>query len=888
MKLLHRCLAIGAVAAVLSSCSQEAPFGTSGGEGRIVLNLSALNDVKSAIPQVRAEGEDIANIPIVTPPVEEFQIRLTKVESGEQTTFSTVKDFVDKADFPVGKYEIEAFYGTENSQGFVEGKDEGYENAFYYGVTTDITVVENTTTDVELHASLANAIVDIEYSDAFKMYFSKWSTTLQTGGNSPLVLGMNGGRSYVIPGDMSITIDAWQQNGIETQLTPTSFPVEAQHQYQMRYNVFNNEVGDAMLEISFDKNLEVDPVIVDLSKVLGNVPAPTISTIGFEPDEGFQTLEGTSFDGEVKFNVVARGAIKNAFLRIDSETFQPSFLEDGMIDLCAADDVKKGEMQEQGINAIGFFGKNRGEMAQLDLTNLCKALPSGRHNLSLQVVDSISQSCDPIGLTISTVPVDILITPGTSDFKDGKAEFTISYNGLEPTVDGPFTFETKEGFNQKPCRVTNVTRVPNTRASSEFPSYDYVFEIEAPIVDKDAFPLYVYFNGGIREELTTEIPYTYCDYEVDLDATATQLQIRLEKGNFTQSQYERLFNKLHVTVDNKRYAQKDVKRDITTGIITIPGITSGSDLRVKTTLVSNENTQDFTTDQQIQSEVAQQVPNGDFEDLVETINTTIQQGGKWTITNTPTASKHTTTLSMVIKEPTGWSTSNSITCDLNASNLNSWYVIPSVYNTTLSWISHQPDAKVMGIGQSAYNSTANEYQNLIAPSGVNAMVIRNVAWDINGEDIPDTKQTGDGEHSNYFGNNQPKIANRSAGRLYLGSESKEGVPFASRPTALNGKFKYVRDANDPDEMGVITVQLMSGSEVIGSGEIELNAGDNYADFKIPIQYVSDIFGKKATDLKINITSSNRTQDIKTTNYCNKDECCSRGAALYVDALSFDY
>lgn len=243
---------------------------------------------------------------------------------------------------------------------------------------------------------------------------------------------------------------------------------------------------------------------------------------------------------------------------------------------------------------------------------------------------------------------------------------------------------------------------------------------------------------------------------------------------------------------------------------------------------------------------------------------------------------------MIVKEPTGWKSTNVETCNLSEGLLNSWYKVPSVYNTTLSWKSHQPTVKIMGIGQTGYDSTADVYNNLVSYTQSNAMVIRNVAWDNNGVGIDYKSQTGNTSYSNYYCSNQPSsIANRTAGRLYLGTSAGEGVSFATRPTALKGYYKYVRDYNDQQEKGVVTVQVLAGSEVMASGQIELGPQENYTEFSIPLT-CNYAFNKKATSLKISISSSNRTSDIKTTNYCNKDECCSRGAMLTVDALSFEY
>ncbi|MDE5849444.1 MAG: PCMD domain-containing protein, partial [Muribaculaceae bacterium] len=328
-------------------------------------------------------------------------------------------------------------------------------------------------------------------------------------------------------------------------------------------------------------------------------------------------------------------------------------------------------------------------------------------------------------------------------------------------------------------------------------------------------------------------------------------------------------------------------RDASNGIITLSGLTPATDYSITSSITGTDKNSVWNNNGNIITETESPVPNGDFEDLKETINTTINQGGLWTITTI--GKTHQTTLLMNIKEPQGWVSSNSLTCNLNANNKNSWYLIPSVYNTSLSWKSHQPEAKGLGIGQSPYDSTADIYKDLKSQSKDNAMIIRNVAWDFNGPSIADKKQTGNTDFSNYFCSNKPSsIANRTAGYMYLGTATEQGANFASRPTKLKGFYKYENDSLDKEEKGKITVEILNGDKLLGSGQIELGANNDYTEFTIPIKYSLSMFQPKATKLKIYITSSNKTSDIKTTDYCNKDECCSRGAVLTVDNLTFEY
>ncbi|MDD2951880.1 MAG: DUF4493 domain-containing protein [Parabacteroides sp.] len=304
----------------------------------------------------------------------------------------------------------------------------------------------------------------------------------------------------------------------------------------------------------------------------------------------------------------------------------------------------------------------------------------------------------------------------------------------------------------------------------------------------------------------------------------------------------------------------------------------------------------YSNSLQVMTESAFPVPNGDFEELKETVNISgMNQGGRWRAT--ALGSYYQNTCNFTINEPSNWASVNVKTCNTNSSNRNSWFVIPSTYNTTLSWTGIVPSYGIWGGGGS---ETPGVYQNLSAQNKANAMVIRNVAWDANGTSpSDDSKTTGS---SGYYNRNVPTIANRSAGKLFLGSYSyvngiesyNEGVGFESRPLILKGYYKYVQDGNDNSETGIVTISLLNGNTIIGTASKALTSVSDYTEFEVPIVY-SD-YSLKATRLSIMITSSNHasynqseeTSSIKTTNYNGRYESASRGAMLTIDNLTFSY
>lgn len=270
------------------------------------------------------------------------------------------------------------------------------------------------------------------------------------------------------------------------------------------------------------------------------------------------------------------------------------------------------------------------------------------------------------------------------------------------------------------------------------------------------------------------------------------------------------------------------------------------------------------------TEGAEPVPNGDFEDLVQTISVTeLLMGGKYKVS----PSTYTPWCSFTVSEPKGWNSINNKTCNTNAQTPNTWFVIPSTYSTNITSTAHCPR-----IGVSSREITPTVYDGLTAHSNKYAVVIRNVAWDANGTN-PST--SGGAFNTKYYCTNIPSIANRSAGQLNLNTS------YATRPTSLKGYFKYTRDGQDASEMATVTVKLLNGSTEIGKGTLELGAESSYVAFQVPISYT--ISNQKATKLDIMITSSNRAEgNIKTTNYLGEYEAWSYGATLTIDNLTFTY
>lgn len=872
MKFLKQCAAFGLAASLLASCSQETPWGANSGEGYLHLRIDALNDVEAAVPAVRAISTDIE-----VPPYSAFSVSMVKEAGGYSKTWASIDEFAKEESFPVGNYTLSVSYGDEKSQGQVLPNEMGYEHAHYYG-ETDVTIREGADTEVHLTAVLQNAIVVIEYTEDFKHYFPEYSTIVQPAGGEAINLGSNEALNYVQPGDLSIIISATQQNGKTLTLNPATFTVEGKHMYKLRYNVYNGELGNAVLSIEFDDNLTTQPVTVNLSEDLENARAPQVSLIGPEPGQTLAYAPGAPYTGDAKFAVVADGGMQNAVLTIssDDKTFKLSFLsENNDIDLCAATPVQQQALEDAGIKCIGFFG-NKSTMAEVDLSGLFDKLPKGKCDFSFYVRDEYTQVSEPLGFSMTAIPVEkSAVCDDGAPFAENYADIIVGYNGPEPTLTTPFSFKiTLSSGLDETLEVLSVeaSDAPKTR-SDEFPVKYYKYRIKLPeedvITKKDAFNINVLFNNVAKDAMVVPVNVVYPAHTMTYDAMANQLRWRVsfpgvESKENSDALKEAYMKRLRVFIDG---SAKTSAYDADIDAYVINGLTPGQAYNLQTSMQVASTPSEYATTQSVTTETAAGVPNGDFEELTQTINNIeLQQGGGWS--SLGHWAEQYTKETYNVSEPDGWASVNAKTCNLNASTMNTWFVVPSTYNV------------------------GNAY------SGNTAMAIRSVGYDYSGNVPGRSTNTDNTNYSTKTPGDNP--AHKAAGKLFLGSYSvntsslaeiySQGINFSERPSSFSGYYKYTPQG---DDKGLIKIEILDGNNVIISKTVEVSAQANWTKFNVEVPKFA--FGSKVTTLKIMIASSNKASE----SYAEEDANISvtpiteytqkyLGSELIIDNLTFEY
>lgn len=851
---------------LLVSCANEDKQGSSG-YGAINVQVSA--DYK-VVPVTRSTAESASTIE--NPDVSEFALKLVSSDGSFSRAWDSLADFDPATKIPVGTYTMRAFYGDIDIEGF--------EKPFYLG-ETPVAVRDRENSSVEINCTLANVKVTVEYSDAFKKYFADYSTTIHSTGGEYIEFSKTETRAaYVKPGKITIQTHLKKQNGIESTFEPAAIPnATARQHYKIKLDISDNNAGEAQLNISFDETTETQPIKIDISDEVMVAPAPSFLLSGFESGVPVEAKEfNYPADKNVNISLTAKGGLAGCTLTTSSRSLESKGWPQE-IDLINMSEDQAEILRRLGLKIKGFSEVGN-KMGFIDFTELFTQLQiidnSDQHMFTISAKDlygKVSES--PISLSVKNLPL-------TFTLQEPEAVFVGSSSAIIPVLyDGSdidlvqFSYLNAEGHK------VNCT---STVLSAEENLYQVKISVEAT---NKPIEIEASLSGGLKTAATS-ISVLTPEFTISAEEYDVWAKKAIVKLTAADPQYQDAVNCYAVLYTNSTGQWVQAASTHEGNVHTLTGLSPDTRYQIKGTCNNEQENVNYHGDCTIRTETTAGVPNGSFEELTQTISIQdMNQGGKYSVWPVD----YQNTCSFTIQEPTGWSSVNAKTCNTSAANQMSWFVVPSTYNTTLSWSSYR------SFGMST--QTTDIYKGLSAQDGNNAMVIRNVAWDANGTT---PSKTGGAFNTTYYNTNVPSMSNRSAGKLFLGSYSysgnsesyNEGTSFSSRPSTMKGWYKYTPDNNDASETGVISVTLLNGETVLASGTINLTAASDYTEFTVPLVYT--VTDKKANLLKIMITSSNHasysqseeTATIKTTDYYSQYESNSRGATLTIDNLNFIY
>lgn len=586
MKLLHYGFLLVGAALGLAACSEDNPWMNSDGEGGILPLVNADSHVKDAIP-TRATA--------MTPDVQEFGLKLTKADGQFTKTWERLADFDEKQGFRSGEYTLEAFYGSID--------EEGFEKPCYKGAA-QVVVKPGEQTEVAVTATLANSMVSIDYTDAFKNYFADYQTSLHTEGYGYNELPKDcPDPMYVAPGKVQISVAFTKPNGQSATVQPAEFTAEARHHYHVTLDCNNGNVGDAQLIVTFDDTVDQEEVIVDLSDELLNMPEPEVTPQGFTDGQTLQLIEHSPADNPMKFTAYVPAGIQAASFTVNSDSYTAPFGRE--VDLVSADGAVQSQLAAAGIKVLGLF-KNPDKLATVDFSGLLELLPAGTHTITLQMKDRLTRVNAPVSLTVVNSPLELsFLSAPVCPYGSTSATVNISYNGTDPQRD-----ITVQGLNDDgiwvDCPVTSAT-VSNAKArksrSDAFPSKAYALGVTVPVTTRD-IQLRIYYKGVQKATGVVKRGYAV---EANAFARHAILTVKTNKESIAST-----VNSLRVYDGEKELGAGNITRDPANGTVTITNLKGSTRYHLYFTTASSGSS--FTdADVAFTTEAEAQVENAGME-----------------------------------------------------------------------------------------------------------------------------------------------------------------------------------------------------------------------------------------------------------------------------------
>lgn len=392
-------LLVPAALLLLGSCASEQGPAVGQGEGLIALHVAADGNVTDAVPLTRASQATFV------PEASDLALKLTKSDGSYSKSWDKVSDFPSDQPFSVGSYVMQASWGNPD--------DEGFEKPYYYG-EEQITVEEGAAKEVNLTASLANCMVSISYTEAFRNYFTQYSSQLHSeGGDFITFLSDEERPAYLRPGNINLTLSITKANGVSANIQPAEFQAVARHHYHIILDVNNGATGEAELAVKFDDSVVSEDVTVDLSDDVLSAPEPVVIPAGFTPGETLTVQEFNSPSTPTVMTVTAPGGLRSVTLTIQS----PALNSKGFpaeIDLLAANASQQALLQTLGVQTKGLW-KNPDKMAVIDLTDVFKQIEgAGDHSFALVVKDKLGKVNLPVILEAKSTAAGLALKSAPS------------------------------------------------------------------------------------------------------------------------------------------------------------------------------------------------------------------------------------------------------------------------------------------------------------------------------------------------------------------------------------------------------------------------------------------------------------------------------------------
>ena len=236
------------LALTLSACSKEAVKSEQEGKGQVTISCVAETTV----------ADTRANISCTTPAAEDFALEIEGVGHTYSEEYASIAEFNADNYLHFGSYKATVVAGDIAEEGFNKPAFVGSEE-FVVEARKDV--------NVEITASIANAIVKVETTENFERYFEGGHTlTLTTAAGNEFDVTAQSDLLFIAPEAFTISGTAVKQaaqsgkEGAVVELAYDATEVAAQTLYTVKFDVA--EAGSATLTITLNETL-VESIEID-------------------------------------------------------------------------------------------------------------------------------------------------------------------------------------------------------------------------------------------------------------------------------------------------------------------------------------------------------------------------------------------------------------------------------------------------------------------------------------------------------------------------------------------------------------------------------------------------------------------------------------------------
>ncbi|MGL4993866.1 MAG: DUF4493 domain-containing protein [Bacteroidales bacterium] len=787
-----------ALALGVSSCSQERLTENSA-VGRLALSVNTNAEV--ANPTTKSEESE------QLPNVGDFKLELYEGDN-LLNSWERFDLFEQNALFPKGNYSMKAFLGAIDEEGFESPYFEGIEN---------FQIQTGELTQVSITARLANTKATIEYSEAFKKYFSEYKAKVSSPSSGEITFESHESRpAYFKPSELSVNIDVKNQQGTSSTIkAATVNNTLPQHHYRFRFDV---DAGSSTLKVTFDTSTDQESVDIDISQEAMGAPAPTISNKGFIDGTTIEIYEGSNHaEPTLESFINARSGLASCILRTNS-SFLQSHGWPTSIDLMNATQEEWAVLKGFGLQTKGISGVVE-NIAIVDfkevIPNLMIESGDTDHTFTIEAVDKYSKSSTTT-LTIRSIDNEFAILEPSEPITVGSISTTMSCRLLGSN------FNLKaEALLQGEWKALDVNII-----SSESGTHNIQLDFPSLITPSTKVRLFAGAKQG-ETQLPIFIPEFDLKVNSPLDVYAGHADLELYCEDpiameyFKQSNIYAEYAPLG-TQDWIRAEQIKIGQNVR---LTLPvDSQQENSYTIRSILIDGETQKMGIESYEVTTERAAQLPNSSFEEWYEKMvwkKTIFLSGGESVYAFYPSASEATTF----------WASYNDKTTQPRGDA--SWFYC--------AYPGMVPTAKTSFTAANHLNRFDGKSLAIEAHSGENAMEIATVGWGKN----------------NWTSASSASAEYKQAGRVYIGSYDRasqsetHGAPFASRPISLEFYYKYYSLAQESAKATVIIEN--ADHQEIGRGELSITAStDIYTKANVDINYS---IASKASFIRVEFLST---------------------------------